>query len=102
YQEFEWGASFDQLESDGMNGERLDNGLTVATAAHIRRPSGASAGWRRGASWVRGDLRYAEDERGFPGPFGSNPIGAYEGIDDGPGGSKPPPLRVGGVRTPRW
>jgi outer membrane cobalamin receptor len=81
YKELEWGASFDQLESDGMNGERLDNGLTVDNDDYTRRAGGASAGWRRGASWVRGDLHYGEDERGFPGPYGSNPIGVYEGID---------------------
>ena len=81
HQAFEWGASFDQLESDGMNGERLDSGLIVDNDDYTRRVGGASAGWRRGASWVRGDLHYAVDERGFPGPYGSNPIGAYEGID---------------------
>jgi outer membrane cobalamin receptor len=81
YQEFEWGGSFDQLLSDGMNGERLDSGLTVANDDYTRRVGGASAGWRRGASWVRGDVHYAVDERGFPGPFGSNPVGAYGGID---------------------
>jgi outer membrane receptor protein involved in Fe transport len=30
---------------------------------------------------VRGQLGFARDERGFPGPFGSNPIGVFTGID---------------------
>ena len=81
HREFEWGASFDQLLSDGMSGERLDSGLTVTNDDYTRRTGGASAGWQRGASWVRGNLHRAVDERGFPGPFGSNPIGAYDGID---------------------
>lgn len=78
---FEWGASFDQLDTDGMNGEAAANGLTVANDDYTRRAGAASAGWRRGGSWVRGDLHHAVDERGFPGPFGSNPAGIYTGID---------------------
>jgi outer membrane cobalamin receptor len=81
HQGFEWGASFDQLDSDGRNGKRLANGLTVANDEYTRQAGAASAGWRRGGSWVRGDLRHAVDERGFPGPFGSNPAGIYTGID---------------------
>jgi outer membrane receptor protein involved in Fe transport len=30
---------------------------------------------------LRGQLRHSTDERGVPGPFGTNPIGAYTGID---------------------
>ena len=81
HQEFEWGASYDQLLSDGMNGELLDNGLTVENDDYTRRTGGGSAGWRRGGSWVRGDLHHTEDERGFPGPFGSDPAGSYGGIE---------------------
>ncbi len=95
HQGFEWGASFDRLDTDGRNGERLDNGVTVANDDYTRRAASASAGWRRGGSWLRGDLRRAVDERGFPGPFGSNPIGAYGGIDlDGRGDNT---RTVGGV-----
>ena len=95
HQEFEWGASFDQLLSDGMNGELLDNGLTVDNDDYTRRTGGGSAGWRRGGSWVRGDLHYTKDERGFPGPFGSDPAGSYGGIDTISGGSNT--RTVGGV-----
>ena len=81
FRAFEWGAAFDQLLSDGMNGERLDSGLTVENDDYERRTGTVSAGWRSGASWIRGSLLRAVDERGFPGPFGSNPIGAYSEID---------------------
>ena len=30
---------------------------------------------------MRGDVHYTDDERGFPGPFGSNPGGTFSGID---------------------
>ena len=81
HQAFEWGASLDRLETDGRSGEQLGNGLTVENDDYSRRAGSASAGWRRGGSWVRGDLRHAVDQRGFPGPFGSNPAGIYTGID---------------------
>ena len=78
---FEWGASFDRLRSDGMNGELTDAGDTIANDDYDRRGGAASAGWRRGSAWVRGDLRHSTDERGFPGPFGSDPAGNFAGID---------------------
>src|SRR5687767_1308794 len=81
HQAFEWGASLDRLETDGRNGKQLGNGLTVENDDYSRRAGSASAGWRRGGTWVRGDLHHAVDERGFPGPFGSNPAGIYSGID---------------------
>ena len=64
-----------------MNGERTSAGQTVTNDDYERRTGAVSAGWRRGTAWLRGDLRRSNDERGFPGPFGSNPIGVYEGID---------------------
>lgn len=78
---FEWGAHFDRLQSDGLNGERLHTGETVVNDDYQRQSGAAAMGWRRGESYLRGDFRYSTDERGFPGPFGSNPIGAYTGID---------------------
>lgn len=79
---FEWGGSYDQLRSDGMNGERTAAGEPIVNDDYRRRAGAASAGWRHGSAWVRGDVRYATDRRGFPGPFGSNPIDAFGGVDD--------------------
>ena len=77
----EWGAHFDRLQSDGLNGERLESGAVVANDDYERQGAAAALGWRQGEAYVRGDVRYSTDDRGFPGPFGSNPIGAYAGID---------------------
>jgi outer membrane cobalamin receptor len=77
----EWGGSFDQLLSDGMNGESTATGDIVDNDDYTRRSIAASLGWRHGGSSLRGDVRHARDERGFPGPFGSNPAGIYSGID---------------------
>jgi outer membrane cobalamin receptor len=78
---FEWGGSFDQLLSEGRNGDTTAGGERIENDDYERRGVSASAGWRRGGSWLRGDVRHAVDERGFPGPFGSNPAGIYSGID---------------------
>jgi outer membrane cobalamin receptor len=79
--DFEWGGFVERLVSDGMNGERSAAGQTIGNDDYDRKSGGLSAGWRRNDAWVRSDVRQSNDERGFPGPFGSNPIGAYEGID---------------------
>jgi outer membrane cobalamin receptor len=78
---FEWGASLDQLLSDGMNGERTLAGETVANDDYTRRSGAVSAGWRGSVASLRANFHRTTDERGFPGPFGSNPIGVYEGVD---------------------
>jgi outer membrane cobalamin receptor len=78
---FEWGAAFDRLQSDGMNGDRTASGDTIANDDYERQTGTISGAWRRGAARIRADLRHSTDERGFPGPFGSNPIGAFGGID---------------------
>ena len=81
YRGFEWGASFDRLVSDGMNGELSPAGDTITNDDYTRHSGGLSVGWRGTTSRIRGEFYRATDERGFPGPFGSNPIGVYEGID---------------------
>jgi outer membrane cobalamin receptor len=77
-----WGAGVERFDSDGLNGERTAAGEIVANDQYERREAGASGGWRgTGGALVRGELRFERDARGFPGAFGSNPIGAYDGID---------------------
>ena len=78
---FEWGASADHLTSDGYNGHRTSAGLTVENDDYSRSVGSASAGWRDGRFSLRGEFQHATDDRGSPGPFGSNPIGAYTAID---------------------
>jgi outer membrane cobalamin receptor len=78
---FEWGASADRLTSDGYNGHRTAAGLTVENDDYSRTSGAAAAGWRDGGLNVRAQLRHSTDERGIPGPFGTNPVGAYTEID---------------------
>ena len=78
---FEWGASADRLTSDGYNGQQTASGLTVENDDYSRAAGAVSAGWRDGGFTLRTHLQHSTHERGAPGPFGSNPIGAYTAID---------------------
>ena len=77
-----WSGGVDRLASDGFNGQRSAAGDEIQNDRYERTEVIGGGGWRnpKGAA-VRGELRFARDDRGFPGPFGSNPIGAYGGVD---------------------
>jgi outer membrane cobalamin receptor len=77
-----WGAGVDRTASDGFNGQRTALGEEIGNDRYTRSEITGSGGWRAdsGAS-LRGELRFARDDRGFPGPFGSNPIGIFSGVD---------------------
>ena len=78
---FQWGASGEKTRSDGRTGERTAAGLTVDNDDYERVSGGLTAGWHGKDSTVRGQLQLSTDERGAPGPFGTNPIGVYGDID---------------------
>ena len=75
------GAAVERNASDGFSGlapatgERVSNDDWQSTAGQ------ASLSWTRGAASVRADGRWIDAERGNPGPYGSNPIGAYTAVD---------------------
>ncbi len=77
-----WGASAERTASDNFNGERTASGAIVSNDDYERTLVSGAGGWRhRSGANVRGDLRFTRDDRGFPGPFGSDPGGTYSGID---------------------
>jgi outer membrane cobalamin receptor len=80
--DWSWSGGVDRLASDGFNGQHTSAGEEIANDRYERTEFGGSAGWRdaRGAG-VRGEIRFARDDRGFPGPFGSNPVGIFTGVD---------------------
>jgi outer membrane cobalamin receptor len=80
--QWSWGAGIDRLGSDGFNGQTTASGEEIVNDRYDRTELSASGAWRGDAGRnVRADLRFARDDRGFPGPFGSNPIGVFSGID---------------------
>lgn len=80
---WQWGAAAERLASDGLNGERSNRGSTISNDDYERQMVAAGGGWRtpHGDS-VYADVKFLSDERGFPGPFGSNPLGSFTAIDD--------------------
>jgi outer membrane cobalamin receptor len=77
-----WGGGVDRLASDGFNGRTTATGERVENDRYERTEAGGNGGWRNDAgALVRGELRFERDDRGFPGPFGSNPAAIYTGID---------------------
>ncbi len=77
-----WGAGVDRFRSDGFNGERTRAGEAIENDAYSRTEVGGTGRWRNQAgATLRAGLRFGRNERGFPGPFGSNPIGVFSGVD---------------------
>jgi len=79
---FSWGAHVERSSSDGWTDvapgttDRVTNDNDAAAAVAV------ATGWKLSdRSTLRVDGRFSSDDRGYPGPFGSNPIGAYAGID---------------------
>ena len=77
-----WGASAERTASDGYTGVAPATGEQVSNDDFLSTNAGFSAGWRAaGGGDVRGSVRYVTGDRGYPGPYGSNPIGAYTAVD---------------------
>ena len=77
-----WGGLFERAHSDGDTSVRESLGGPVSNDDYTRTVGSFSAGWSdRVTRSVRVDARFTSDERGNPGPYGSNPEGIYSGID---------------------
>jgi outer membrane cobalamin receptor len=79
---FQWGAGAERLTTDNFNGETTASGAIVENDDYERGSVTMMGGWKnaRGIG-LSGNVRYATDERGSPGPFGSDPGSTYGGID---------------------
>jgi outer membrane cobalamin receptor len=77
-----WNGSVERAASDGFTGTAPANGERVTNDDSWHRQLAGSVAWQRSPETsVRLHLRSFESDRGFPGPFGSNPIGAFPGVD---------------------
>lgn len=77
-----WGGALDWTSTDGDTREFPSAGGAVSNDDYERLAGSASVGWsdhtdRR----VRADVRFGRDERGNPGPYGSDPLGLYDAVD---------------------
>ncbi|MCX6552217.1 MAG: TonB-dependent receptor, partial [Acidobacteria bacterium] len=77
-----WGLSLDQVRSKGWTDVAPGTADRVTNDDYRASAIAAAADWRLNArATLRVDGRFGSNERGNPGPFGSNPIGAFGGID---------------------
>ncbi len=80
--DFQWGGSAERTSSQGFTGLAPGTGQRVSNDDFLDKRLAASLGWHAdGGADVRATANVSWSDKGFPGPFGSDPIGAYGGID---------------------
>jgi len=80
--QFTWGAAAERFASNGFDGLAPATGERVVNDDHRLSNLSVSGGWHGGPeTTVRGTVRLTSSERGFPGPFGSDPLGNVVAID---------------------
>ena len=85
-----WGASFERLASDGDTSFRPSINGNVFNDDYERLVGAAGIGWSdRATRRVRADVRFERDDRGNPGPYGSDPLDRYSQIDIARGETRP-------------
>jgi outer membrane cobalamin receptor len=78
-----WGTAVDWLSTRGDTRTFASAGGPVSNDDYQRVSGSASLGWSdRPGRRIRVVLRSGHNERGVPGPYGSDPLGLYGGIDD--------------------
>jgi outer membrane cobalamin receptor len=77
-----WGANGERAASDGYTGTAPATGERVSNDDSLTENGSFTAEWRRaGGGDLRAMGRITSLDRGYPGPYGSNPIGAYTAVD---------------------
>jgi outer membrane cobalamin receptor len=79
---FGWGAGVERVASAGFNGLSTAAGERIENDGYRAVSTSLGAAWKPDSrSSLRASLQFGTNRRGYPGPFGSNPIGAFPGID---------------------
>jgi outer membrane cobalamin receptor len=79
---FTWGGSVERGTSKGFTGVAPASGERVSKDDNWHRQLSSTLGWHTvSGATIGGSVRSFDNERGFPGPYGSNPIGAFPGVD---------------------
>ena len=76
-----WSAAVDHLQSHGWNGERTADGTVIGNDDARRSSGGGTLALATSRATARFAMSAGGTERGFPGPFGSDPNGTYPGLD---------------------
>jgi vitamin B12 transporter len=77
-----WSGSAERLVTTNNNGRLTSEGSTVANDDYLRESASGQVEWQSTAGrLVRLDGKWGRDERGYPGPWGANPLDVRRGID---------------------
>ena len=77
-----WGVSGERTSSAGYTGIAPATGERVSNDDFTTTHGGGIVGWRAaGGASLRASAQYTYGDGGYPGPFGSDPIGAYTAVD---------------------
>jgi outer membrane cobalamin receptor len=77
-----WGGGVQRIATDGFTGTAPATGERVTNDDYRANQATGLATWRAaGGGEVAFSGAWNTSDRGFPGPYGSNPIGAYPGLD---------------------
>jgi outer membrane cobalamin receptor len=77
-----WGGRVDRLATDGDTRDMPSIGGPVQNADYERTTVSGSLAWSdRPSRRVRVDVRAGRNERGTPGPYGSDPLDLFGGLD---------------------
>ena len=77
-----WGAAAERFASAGYEGMAAATGERVSNDDWLSTHASGTLGWRSaGGLDLGGAAVFTTTDRGYPGPFGSNPIGAYTSVD---------------------
>ncbi|MDP1572047.1 MAG: TonB-dependent receptor, partial [Vicinamibacterales bacterium] len=77
-----WSLAADRYEDAGFTGTAPATGERVTNDDASQAQVGGTIGWRHaGGTDVRGSARWVATDRGAPGPYGTNPVGNFSGVD---------------------
>jgi outer membrane cobalamin receptor len=79
---FGWGLGVERAASNGFDGLRSAEGEPVVNDDYRALSISLGAAWKMSArTSLRAVVQLGSNRRGNPGPFGSNPTGAFPGVD---------------------
>lgn len=80
--QWSFGGGAEHVSTDGFTGIAPASGETVSNDDWHSSNAAGNIAWTKSAvTAVRGDVRWLDADGGNPGPYGSNPIGAFPGVD---------------------
>jgi outer membrane receptor protein involved in Fe transport len=82
--QWSFGGGVERTVTDGFTGTAPATGEQVSNDDWRAATAAGNVTWRKSpVTFARSDVRWLDNERGNPGPYGSNPIGIYAGVDRG-------------------